>query len=37
MPSYDASATHFDFEVGSFGPDDLRVAEFTGRETISQP
>ncbi len=37
MPSHDASTTHFLFEVGSFGPDELLVADFAGREAISRP
>ena len=37
MTTHDASAAHFLFEAGSFGPEDLLVADFTGRETISQP
>jgi len=37
MTTHDASAAHFLFEAGSFGPEDLLVADFAGRETISRP
>jgi type VI secretion system secreted protein VgrG len=37
MAIRDASAAHFLFEVGAFAPEDLMVADFRGREAISQP
>lgn len=37
MAIRDASAAHFLFEVGAFAAQDLMVADFSGREAISQP